>query len=484
MRGRRSAKFAEYISTYAILHGIGVHPTTLIERRDCGVGVGVYVRDACDAGTTLLVVPSSRVCATSALSSVGAAVTLDAGAFATAACAERLSSGSQHEDCERSKNGVWARRGVAHNETSHQDMTSHDTVTPLLGAECPHGHHDCSSDVVSSLTCGDDGVGVARKEWALWCWRVALERHRTHSCWWGWLQSVPSPEEFAETHARAAQWCRLQCPELYPHYTRARTRLVCEVRAVYAEMSRIHLAPSYANFSWAVDVLLSRSLILPRCFGAAVYGDRWRPRPSPIDTPDHGGGRFAPSCASAAQTLPDDALSSAAVGDEAALELAVVPLMDLINGPDDVEDTEKLRDGASASTNVTPMRRGEPGRCVNAALEVAFGVDELPAWYVDWVREEAWGCRPVCTHRCEEGDGGDSLYGRGACPSMVSSEEVAEQRQRLWQQNSPFFLCLTLTKDVPMSTELILPYALPKVSSGVLSPQDDMLLKRLLKYGF
>ena len=56
-RKLRGAKFSEYISTYALLNRIGIHQTAVIERRQAVEGYGWFVRDACDAGTVLCVVP-------------------------------------------------------------------------------------------------------------------------------------------------------------------------------------------------------------------------------------------------------------------------------------------------------------------------------------------------------------------------------------------------------------------------------------------
>lgn len=208
MRSLRSAKFAEYVSTYALLNLIGIHDTVLIEKRDASVGHGVYVRDACDAGTTLLVIPAHRICSTAVLSHIGTKVRLRSAAWPTSKIAA-LDSG----------------------------MLSHLTNSPAA-----HG-------------------------WMEWAWRVALEHHRSYSHWWGWLQSVPStPECGAQVEAALAK-CRTIHPSLTPYYQKARKRIAEETSTAYAILAVDNMMPTPEKFSWAVESLLSRGMRVPCAWG-------------------------------------------------------------------------------------------------------------------------------------------------------------------------------------------------------------------------
>lgn len=270
MRHQRAAKFAEYVSTYAILHHVGLHQTTLIERRDSSVGVGVFVRDACDAGTTLLVVPSKRLCTCSTLERIGTSIAL-------ASTTVSDTSRSQWEDLD---NGI---------------------VTFLTGS-------------TRAVT------------WVEWCWRLALERHRSYSHWWGWLQSLPGPKDFAELRDSANQQCRLHHVPIVPFYRKACKAVEENKRRAYELLAADNLRPSWESFAWAVDVLLSR--------GGAVM-EAWPAR------------------------------SSGRTENEGGVEVGVVPYVDLVNGPDDA------------------------GRRVNSEVELAFTVEDLPDWYVAWMTQES-----------------------------------------------------------------------------------------------
>eukprot|EP00796_Vickermania_ingenoplastis_P004393 gene4393-3194_t len=228
MRSRRGAKFSEFLSTYAILNNIGLHPTALVERRDSAAGYGIFARDACDANTCLLVVPSNRCCSGSVLRAVGTPL--------------------------------------------HCDVLAHAEAWASL-----------DGGLISYLT----GAGAAA--WAEWCWRVALERHRSYSPLWGWLAALPSLEELRGLADGAADHCRCHESRLAPPYARGRQRLEEELATAYALLEPVTLTPPPPSFLWAGLVLLTRGRVLPRCWNNA------------------GGG-------------PE-------------VELAVVPYADLVNGP-------------------------------------------------------------------------------------------------------------------------------------------------------
>ncbi|RNF27242.1 uncharacterized protein Tco025E_00550 [Trypanosoma conorhini] len=324
MRGQRAAKFAEYTATYAILKRLGLHDTVLIEKRDASVGYGVFVKDACDAGTPLLVVPSRRACAVTTLERLGANLRMvEAGAL---------------QKLQRLDDGALAR---------------------LLG--CTAG------------------------QWARLAWRLAIERQRALSPWWGWLSVLPSSPSFKTMEEGCERLCRLHHTALLPYLTDARRRIEDEVRAAHAIFSEENVVPSLPYFRGAVEVILSRAQHLPLCW----------------------------------TTAPGDPV-----------ELGILPFIDLINGDDGVD-----------------RRR-------NAAVEVAFAVEELPSWYRSWFVQES-----------ERGG--------------VDGEK---ELQRLMEEH--FFAVVVLERGLLAAEEVILEYELQPWGTGSLSPAEELLLGRLLRYFF
>lgn len=269
MRHRRSAKFAEYVATYAILERIGIHPTLLIEKRDSSVGFGVFVRDACDSGTCLLVVPSRRFCASSVLQAVSTPLPFP-------------SSG---------------------------DVDTADWVALDKG-------------LFTHLTGSADA-----REWVECCWRLSMEPYRSCSPLWGWLESVPSAQEFNELEERAASHCRQHRPTLLEGYQRGRERLKNELSTAYRLLEPLVPTAPPAAFLWAGNVLLTRGRVLPWCWGSTEEGR----------------------------------------SEETAVEVGVIPYVDLMSGADG------------------------RGRRANARVEVAHTMGELPKWYCDWVALECEG---------------------------------------------------------------------------------------------
>lgn len=284
MRARRSAKFAEYLSTYAILEHIGIHPTTLIEKRDAGVGMGVYVRDACDAGTALLAVPSKRFCTNSVLSRVGL-------------------------------------------KTAFRDPWT----AQAAGASVAPADPSVQEGLLAFL--------VGSPQWAELAWRLALEQHRSVSPLWGWLQSLPSMEAFTDQRDSAERHCRVHYPMLLPYYRKARQRIDAETAAAYAALRPDNLLPCFDRFTWAVEVLLSRSRLLPTAWPATQCASR------------------GPSSSHDEVTGEDGDDGAALLND--GLECGVVPFLDLVNGPDNI------------------------GRVVNADIEVATSLNTLPRFLRD-----------------------------------------------------------------------------------------------------
>ncbi|CCW66429.1 unnamed protein product [Phytomonas sp. Hart1] len=338
MRSHRSAKFAEYISTFAILNSIGIHETVLIERRDSSTGIGVYVRDACDAHTTLFVVPGHRVCSSSVLSHLGTKITLRS-------------------------NGDW--------DGERLQTLNHGLINYLTGLE-------------------------EAKVWMECAWRIALERHRSYSSWWGWIQSAPDEKELMSLEEGICGNCRVLHPTLYPFYLKGRAKIKEEIKLAFELLSHNNLRPSFSYFSWAVEILLSRGILLPCC---------WQTK---------------------------EGLEKAGE-----VEFGVVPFVDLING---------ANDQAATNDSFTPKE--------NAVVEVELSTESLPEWYVSWVVQEA---------RRKTHD-----------ESLNVGELLREH----------FCLCVSLTKPLKASEEVIISYNTPHISTGVLSSNEDALLSRLIKYSF
>ncbi|KPI87987.1 hypothetical protein ABL78_2923 [Leptomonas seymouri] len=306
MRARRSAKFAEYISTYAILEHIGIHPTALIEKRDTAVGFGLYVRDACDAGTTLLVVPSRRFCANSVLSKVGLRC--------------------QFTD-------PWRRTPTVSSPPASAALANSSSASSSTD--------DVQNGIVTFLT--------GSPQWPELAWRLALEQHRSVSPLWGWLQSLPSVEEMKDQTEAAERCCRVHHTMLLPYYLKGYQRIQKETLAAYRQLRPSNLLPNYTTFYWAVEVLLSRGLLLPLAWPTEESATEGVPKIE--HAPDIGGQLEGNG----------GGHSKRSTSEVNAWELGVVPFVDLINAPD-----------------------GE-GRVANAHIEVALTLDELPPFFVEEV---------------------------------------------------------------------------------------------------
>jgi hypothetical protein len=393
MRAKRSAKLAEYLSTYAILEHIGIHPTTLIEKRDAAVGVGVYVRDACDAGTTLLTVPSRRFCANSVLSKVGLK------------CSFSDPWRSQKEATTintRAVNTAWP---------TSLESTSMLPHVPAV---------DTQNGIVTFLT------GSA--QWPELAWRLALEQHRSVSFLWGWLQSLPSVEEFKDETEAAERRCRVHHTLLLPYYLKGRQRIQEEMAAAYRQLRAANVLPCYTAFCWAVEVLMTRSLLLPvawpsqECVARRLTKDEQDVTSNMQHTTEGKVEREAEG---------DNTLVSSGAGDnDAALELGVAPFLDLVNAADDA------------------------GRAPNAHIEVASSLEELPSFFVE---------ETVANYAAHGRDG------------------VAELSTLL---QTHYYLCLTLLKPLRASEEVIVEWGVPVLATGVLKSTEDQLVSRLLKYKF
>lgn len=324
MRHHRTAKFAEYLSTYAILHHIGLHPTVLLEKKDPSTGFGMFVRDACDAGTTLLVIPSKRCASNSVLHIIGTPISFP---FST-----------------------------PHSSSASSSSSTLDTLEQGL-----------LSTILNSSS----------REWIEWCWRISLESHRNTSPLWGWLRSLPSAAELRDQTDSLSRHCHLHySPSMASHYKKGWHRVQEELAQAYSLLEPVTLTAPPSTFFWAGLILLSRGLRMPRSW---LRQRRRRPRrstssscnPASLPTPttvslsDGSATAFDVSSSSSnAVASPLEMEARELEREEEEEELGVVPFIDLINGPD------------------------ERGRRPNARIEIAFGTHELPDWYLSDLREE------------------------------------------------------------------------------------------------
>lgn len=327
MRSHRPTKFSEFVSTYAILQNIGLHNTVVVERRDSHSGFGVFVRDACDSGTCLLVIPSRRFCSNSVLQAVGTPVRF------------------------------------------------HDALAQVPQAELVGLRQRLEGGLMAHLCRNSELRRGDLPDWVEWCWRVSLESHRSFSPLWGWLQALPRLRDLRELTERAETTCRVEHPALLPHYTKAQQQIREELAAAYALLERVTITAPPTTFLWMGLVLLSRGQVLPRCWRHLNLPQTHCHPSSPSSSSSSPSSSFSSSVNAVGVSTDDSASGSrhdasdveTAEGpgrEEPALELGVIPYADLLNGPD------------------------SSGRSPNAGLEVATDVEELPDWYVATVLEE------------------------------------------------------------------------------------------------
>lgn len=333
MRHHRSAKFAEYLSTYAILHYIGLHPTVVIEKKDSSAGYGVFVRDACDAGTTLLVVPSRRCASNSVLRILGTPVPFPFSSPLPASRSNRTENAS-----ERSAREGMAS-GAAHPIPSSVPLFSSSSASALVDS--------LENGLISSFT------QASAREWIEWCWRISLEAHRSCSPLWGWLSALPTSKEMGEKASEVSRQCSLHHLSIAPYYEKGWRRLQEEMTQAYALLEPETLTAPPPTFFWAGLQLLSRGVRLPCCWRrrrrGVVSSSDSLPTPAAHPMPQM-------KCP---EWSPDE-------GDEENVgeELGIVPFVDLINGAD------------------------ERGREGNARIEIACVSEELPDWYMSFLQAE------------------------------------------------------------------------------------------------
>lgn len=337
MRHHRSAKFAEYLSTYAILHYIGLHPTVVIEKKDSSAGFGVFVRDACDAGTTLLVVPSRRCASNSVLRIIGTPVPFPFSSPSATSGSIRTRNASAGCPVEDAKAFGVAPASPSSLLSSSSSMSSSSTsVVDSL-----------ENGLISSFT------QASPREWIEWCWRISLEAHRSCSPLWGWFSALPTAKDMQENAKEVSRQCSLYHRSIAPYYDKGWRRIQEEMTQAYAALEPETLTAPPPTFFWAGLLLLSRGVRLPCC---------WRRRRSDVlaslDSRPTPAGHPMPLMASG--EWPQDEADKASVREE----LGIVPYVDLINGTD------------------------ERGREGNARIDIACVSEELPDWYLTFLQEE------------------------------------------------------------------------------------------------
>lgn len=222
---RGSAAFAAHMSVYWRRRRIGLHPAVLCERRGAGVaggvgseGLGLFLRDAVDAGAALAVLPASQRVAAATLETCGGSA-----AFALP-----------------------------------------PSLAGRAGA-CAGG----GASLVAAL--------VGHPAWPRLAWRLALERCQRSSHFWGWLRTLPEPP--ADTGgagpppaavAARERLALLRPPAHAAAFSALDARVAAEARAAWAAAARDAPSPPLAAFEWAVRVLLARATVVPSAQGEAV----------------------------------------------------------------------------------------------------------------------------------------------------------------------------------------------------------------------
>lgn len=449
MRHHRAVKFAEYLSTYAILHQIGLHPTVLVEKKDPSAGFGIFVRDACDAGTTILVLPSRRCASNSVLRIIGTPIS-----FSPISCFISSTSTTSSSSCSSSSTTTTI------NEHHHHNTICTETL---------------ENGLISTL------MNVPAKEWMEWCWRVSLEAHRSYSPFWGWLSALPSGKEMKEKTNDVARQCRLHYPSIAPHYEKGWNRFQEEMARAYSLLEPVTLTAPPATFFWAGLVLVSRGLRIPQSWRsphhrhcrhhhstssssfssssrvgkqsctspvlqectASEMGSSSSPFPSPSSSKE----------ARQQQQHQEVEIQEVQVNEEVDHqgELGVIPYIDLINGPD------------------------ERGRSANARIEIALTPNELPEWYLSYLREEK--------EKEKYGGGRGTGSGSGGGQDEVGGN-VNQFLSRLFDAH--FCACVTLEKPLRPAEEVILDYSTfssGRVSTGgALNEDEEVLLTRFLHF--
>jgi hypothetical protein len=212
-RNFRSAKFAEYLSTFALLHQIHLHPTLLIEKRDPSRGYGMYARDAVDAGTTMVVLPRRSLMTSSALDTFGV--------------------------------------GLSGQSLQYALRSATDGTSPLR-------ERFAATDLLL--------MGVAPETWIVFAWQLSIELSARHSFWWGWLSSVPSLADLVEQEQAAHLASRAVAPHLVGQMATIRTALKQELDDAYSSFVVPHAVavPTRESFYWAARLVLTRSIVAPR----------------------------------------------------------------------------------------------------------------------------------------------------------------------------------------------------------------------------
>lgn len=213
-RNFRSAKFAEYLSTFALIHQIHLHPTLLIEKRDPSRGYGMYVRDAVDAGTTMVVLPRRSLMTSTSVDTFGVGLS-------------RLSL-----------------------ENALQNISVRDRF-PAMNLLL---------------------MGVSPVSWIVLAWQLSVELSARHSFWWGWLSSVPSLPDLNELEHAAHAASRVVAPQLAGQMATIRSALQKEVDDAFTSIVAPHAAvvPTIDTFRWAVRLVLTRSIVVPTIEGTGV----------------------------------------------------------------------------------------------------------------------------------------------------------------------------------------------------------------------
>ena len=194
------------VSLYAASRGIGLHPALLIESRDpTKAGDQLFLKEACDEGTHLLIVPASAAITADSLRLLGPKTLVNGGGALTIAQPKCI----------------------------------------------PH----LLSDSTSS--------------WLCLAWRLAIERCSPITRQWGWMGLLPTRNSLADETRYTASTILSAKPDLLQHWSQSMQFYQREVKRVHEAMIEASecsgspcLIPPLSQFEWALSIVIRRAAVV------------------------------------------------------------------------------------------------------------------------------------------------------------------------------------------------------------------------------
>ena len=223
---RGGVGYSRHLAVFMAKARVGLHESIVLERRGSAArGIGLFARDALDAGTSVAVVPNDRLVCSDSLRTIGCNYPLSADAKGRLfdSCAPIITAASS------------GGSGTAGGDGS----PSVGLISRLLG---------CDSDA----------------EWVELAWRLGLERCGSHSFWWGWLDGLASAREFGDLGAACAAAVRVRFPTLSGQLEALNAAVREEILLWYGRLEEEVTVPPLSVFEWAVRVVLTRASMIIR----------------------------------------------------------------------------------------------------------------------------------------------------------------------------------------------------------------------------